>query len=198
MENSPYRVGHFVGRYWLALLGGFAVLITLAWLYTPSPPPGATSAVSPQQAEAAAALRVAAQASAKEALLAKCSTGADELKKQADADIKAGNYAGAMAKIRECAAAPLDSTTRKLLDSTLIAAQRADEIAVKRGIAAEKARRKREGVNIGMSQEDVLASSWGKPGKINRTIGAGYTHEQWVYGGSYLYFRDGILTTIQN
>jgi len=33
---------------------------------------------------------------------------------------------------------------------------------------------------------------------INRTTGSYGTHEQWVYGGSYLYFQNGVLTTIQN
>jgi hypothetical protein len=50
-----------------------------------------------------------------------------------------------------------------------------------------------------MTQAEVLASSWGKPDDINRTITAYGTREQWVYGyRSYLYFDDGILTAIQN
>lgn len=63
-------------------------------------------------------------------------------------------------------------------------------------IAAQK---KREGVRIGMTPEDVRASSWGKPESVNRTTSTYGKREQWVYGsGSYLYFEDGILTTIQN
>lgn len=65
--------------------------------------------------------------------------------------------------------------------------------------AEEKARKKSQGVYIGMTQQDVLDSSWGKPKDINKTIGAWGVHEQWVYGnGNYLYFEDGILTSIQN
>lgn len=57
----------------------------------------------------------------------------------------------------------------------------------------------RGGAKIGMTKAQALASNWGKPSKINTTIKAGLTHEQWVYGtGSYLYFENGILTTIQN
>lgn len=64
---------------------------------------------------------------------------------------------------------------------------------------AEKARKKKEGVRIGMSQQDVLDSSWGRPEKINRSTNSYGTREQWVYGGgNYLYFQDGVLTSFQN
>ena len=63
---------------------------------------------------------------------------------------------------------------------------------------AEKARRKKEGVRIGMSKQEALDSLWGKPQKINRTINARGVREQWVYGNSYLYFDEDTLTTIQN
>ncbi len=66
-------------------------------------------------------------------------------------------------------------------------------------LAEEKARKKQEGVRIGMSKQDVLDSSWGEPKKINTSIGSWGTHEQWVYGnGNYLYFENGKLTSIQN
>ena len=69
----------------------------------------------------------------------------------------------------------------------------------KQAAAAEKKRRKSEGVRIGMTQAQVLDIAWGKPERINRTTTAAGTREQWVYGSrSYLYFQDGILTTIQN
>ena len=58
---------------------------------------------------------------------------------------------------------------------------------------------KGKGVSIGMSQDEALASNWGKPVRINRTITAHGTNEQWVYGGgNYLYFENGKLTAIQN
>lgn len=63
---------------------------------------------------------------------------------------------------------------------------------------ADKVRRKKEGVSIGMSKQEVLESLWGKPQKINRTINARGVREQWVYGNSYLYFNEDTLTTIQN
>ncbi len=65
--------------------------------------------------------------------------------------------------------------------------------------AEAKAFARKQGVTIGMSKEQALASSWGKPQKVNRTISAYGEREQWVYGGSnYLYFENGTLTSIQN
>lgn len=53
-------------------------------------------------------------------------------------------------------------------------------------------------VNIGMTAEQAIAA-WGRPNDINKTTYSFGVHEQWVYGiSSYLYFEDGILTTIQN
>lgn len=55
------------------------------------------------------------------------------------------------------------------------------------------------GVKIGMTKEQVLKSNWGKPESVNATTNAGGVREQWVYGGrNYLYFTNGILTSIQN
>lgn len=63
----------------------------------------------------------------------------------------------------------------------------------------ERAKRKKEGVFIGMTKEEVLASKWGKPKERNKSTNASGTSEQWVYGGrNYLYFDDDILTSIQN
>lgn len=63
----------------------------------------------------------------------------------------------------------------------------------------EAKRRKKEGVSIGMTPDEVRASSWGKPDSINRSTYAWGQHEQWVYGGgNYLYFENGKLTSIQN
>jgi hypothetical protein len=65
--------------------------------------------------------------------------------------------------------------------------------------AAAKARARKGGVRIGMTTNQVLASNWGRPRSVNRTVTARGTTEQWVYGdGNYLYFEDGVLVTIQN
>lgn len=83
----------------------------------------------------------------------------------------------------------------------------AKKVAAARAAEEEAARKKelaewrKQGVEIGMTKERVLLSNWGKPEHVNRTTRAnGTVHEQWVYAGrhNYLYFEDGILTSIQN
>ena len=64
---------------------------------------------------------------------------------------------------------------------------------------AERKLKRSQGVRLGMSKEDALASSWGRPEKVNTTTNVYGTREQWVYGGrNYLYFENGVLTSIQN
>ena len=53
---------------------------------------------------------------------------------------------------------------------------------------------------IGMTDQECKLS-WGEPNDINSTIIDGLVTEQWVYGDksrSYLYFRNGQLTSIQD
>jgi hypothetical protein len=52
-------------------------------------------------------------------------------------------------------------------------------------------------VRIGMNKEQAKLS-WGEPEKINRTIMKTRISEQWIYSESYLYFDNGILTSIQD
>lgn len=52
-------------------------------------------------------------------------------------------------------------------------------------------------VRTGMTKK-MCEESWGLPDKINKSIGSWGTHEQWVYGSSYLYFEGNRLTSIQN
>ncbi len=49
---------------------------------------------------------------------------------------------------------------------------------------------------IGMTAE-MARESWGKPETINRTVTPLSDQEQWVYGSTYLYFHNGILTSYQ-
>ena len=52
--------------------------------------------------------------------------------------------------------------------------------------------------SVGMTAEEVRNSTWGKPEDINRTTTAYGVHEQWVYSNNrYIYFDNGIVTTIQ-
>lgn len=83
-------------------------------------------------------------------------------------------------------------------DISSFRAQTAADEAERRQAEIEKREAKHHGVNIGMTEAQVLGSNWGRPQSINTTITAGGRHEQWVYGGfNYLYFKDGILTSIQ-
>jgi hypothetical protein len=51
---------------------------------------------------------------------------------------------------------------------------------------------------IGMSEEEVLASCWGKPRSRRRTGVEGLMRDQWIYGdGRYLYFDNGRLFAIE-
>jgi hypothetical protein len=53
------------------------------------------------------------------------------------------------------------------------------------------------GVGVGFTAQQVRASCWGKPERINTTTTTSGDHEQWVYSGGYIYLRNGIVTSIQ-
>ena len=61
-----------------------------------------------------------------------------------------------------------------------------------------KAKAKTEGARIGMTKEEVLNSSWGRPESINRTITDSGVSEQWVYYNRYVYIENGVVTSIQD
>ncbi|AVI29794.1 hypothetical protein C3Z10_16065 [Bacillus velezensis] len=54
-------------------------------------------------------------------------------------------------------------------------------------------------IAIGMTKQEVIQlKDWGRPKSIHKTTTASGINEQWVYGISrYLYFDNGVLTTIQ-
>lgn len=65
--------------------------------------------------------------------------------------------------------------------------------------AEDRKRRKREGVRVGMTADEVLMSQWGRPERVNRTVTKYGVREQWVYPGfQYLYFENDKLTSIQH
>ncbi len=78
------------------------------------------------------------------------------------------------------------------------AEREADKIARAKRAKERAKQAKKEGVLLGMSEAEVVASSWGKPRKINTTTRATGVRAQWVYDGGYLYFENGVLTSIQN
>lgn len=71
-----------------------------------------------------------------------------------------------------------------------------DNIITKYDINIQKLIQERK-IIIGMTQEQVLLS-WGKPDDINRNVGSWGNHEQWIYGNSYIYFKNGKLTSWQD
>lgn len=76
---------------------------------------------------------------------------------------------------------------------------RAAELFATDPAAVDARETKKRGVALGMTKEQVIASSWGKPRDVNRTQTEYGLTEQWVYGsGNYLYFRNGVLDSIQN
>lgn len=127
-----------------------------------------------------------------------CTIGIAEVIKEAKEDLAANRPNYAVNSLEACEKLIKDPAAISLLKEARAAAikavQRDKQIA-----AAEKGRKKKEGVSIGMSEQDVRDSSWGRPESINRTTNAYGTREQWVYGGrNYLYFENGRLTSIQN
>lgn len=90
---------------------------------------------------------------------------------------------------------PLRAEGYKKEFDQLVSREKREEKLLEQRVAASK---KKEGVAIGMSQGDVLASSWGRPERIHKSVYSFGTHEQWVYGsGHYLYFENGKLASIQ-
>lgn len=122
---------------------------------------------------------------------------AEAVSREQDAtDIKATPDARlqAIEKLRELDPQRADKL-QPLVPKLEAAAKKAEAEAIKRQLAEKK----KQGVRIGMTPEEVIQSMWGKPEKINRTTSAHGVREQWVYGGgNYLYFSNGKLETIQN
>lgn len=146
-----------------------------------------------QQAEAAEALRVRTE---------QCTSGIDAVFETVRKDLQLDDPRMADARLSRCDGIANGKVFLALKRSTATALKaqnekrKAEELRV---VKAEKARKKSEGVRVGMSQAEVLESSWGRPEKINTTTTRRGDREQWVYGiGNYLYFENGILTTIQN
>jgi cytoskeletal protein RodZ len=199
MENRGYKVGRFLGQHWAISLVVAGVLSLYIFAKTTPSQSNPTSPLPLTQAQVEAnATRLANNQRAAAEKLAKCNAEAPAIKKAADSKSMAGNPMAARSLINACNGLTLDPQNRSLLDSASKLAETVDADNMRRAAAAEKKRLKSEGVSIGMTPEQVVASSWGKPRKINRTTGANYQNEQWVYDGGYLYFKDGILRTIQN
>jgi hypothetical protein len=75
---------------------------------------------------------------------------------------------------------------------------RAHKASLAREAKMERERMARGGVRIGMTEQQVLTSSWGEPDKRNHNFTPKGDIQQWVYADQYfLYFVNGILTGVQ-
>ena len=128
-----------------------------------------------------------------------CGAAMPERKASAAAEFKKKNIEAALSLMAYCdGLMPEGSAERSDYKKYLFAQEKV--IDAKRAIEqkALKAEKKKRGVSIGMSQQEVLDSSWGRPTSVNTTTTRHGVRQQWVYGSGYLYFEDGILTSVQN
>jgi hypothetical protein len=98
-------------------------------------------------------------------------------------------------------------TAKVLLPYDPVAKSKADAaVAEKRRTEIVKAKRWSDRITVavlarkvllGMSREQV-ETSWGKPQRIHRDVGSWGIKEQWIYGGTYLYFDNDLLTSYQD
>ncbi len=174
----------------VAIVGGIFLRASLA---PPSPPAIRNDA---EVQRTGAALEQQRAQSAHERALARCTSEPDELMRLAATSIDAKDPEAAVKMLSPC----LDgSGTPKKLKALHARAEKAAAVQKKAEAIAEAKLRKSRGVHIGMTPEEAIASSWGKPQKINRTTNRHGTREQWVYGGgNYLYFEDDVLVSFQN
>jgi hypothetical protein len=126
-----------------------------------------------------------------------CQDGEENLIAQAT-KLKTADPDAAFDLLHKCEGLTDSVRIKNLKRDAMIALQKKRVEASEKQRKIELAQKKKRGVSIGMSQTDVLLSSWGKPRKINTTTTSNASSEQWVYEGGYLYFTDGVLTTIQN
>jgi hypothetical protein len=207
MSDKPiaYLAGNQWGRMsWSSRIGALAAgMLLLAFVIAiaryiadadadadAAPPAVAAKAAGPTPSERQAQ----AQETQARILREKCTTGLPALMQEAQAKAKDGDEHMAAAILNPCNSIANDPALVALVKKI----EAARMIKVAKAAKEEVARKKKEGVRVGMSKEDVVASMWGKPRKINRTTTAHGTREQWVYDGGYLYFDEDTLTTIQN
>jgi hypothetical protein len=196
MSNSlMYSIGKWVGAN-RVISAALVALLGYGIFADSRKPPAAAPTPQPVAASAPAA----ASTPPPDPRIEACGPQLDARRAQAKAAAGKKDYAEAYRLMDYCATRmAADTSGAKELKTYAVAHAKAIDAAVAAKEKAEKARKKKEGVRIGMREQDVLDSSWGRPEKINRSTNAYGTREQWVYGGgNYLYFKDGVLTSIQN
>lgn len=201
MGSNAYNFGRTLGQNWVSVLVVAAVLVgTLGYLHRNAEEQRAVRATQ----AAAERARIKAADEAAEAkrlaeLAANCSKdGAFHLK--ATGEMRQAKPSQAFDTLYPCRNHLGDPVVKALFVTAMSAARKQAEAESAKRLAIEKAAKKKQGVSIGMSQQDVLDSSWGRPERVNTTTTVRGTREQWVYPGrhNYLYFENGVLTSIQN
>lgn len=180
--TNAYKLGKWVAGNKLLAAGIAVAVLYVLWPSPAEPGGGATAAVATSAPP-----------------IPPCTNDLDSRLTSAKAKLKAKDYAAAVTLMEPCRAlVAADSDAAKTLNLATTADQKAKAQAAAAERKKELAQWRREGVSIGMTAERVLLSSWGKPNDINRTTTSRGIREQWVYDGGYLYFQDGVLTSIQN
>lgn len=201
MTNVAYKAGKMVGRHPWVWFFGIAFVLSALVVSARIKSADENRLIAEQKAENQHKRdqEVVAREKAHEALIAKCTTGISDLVNAAKAAMKNGYPAQASVLMKPCDGLMTDAPAKLIY----VRAKEAESARLEKLqatlIRQEKAKKKSEGVSLGMSAQDALDSSWGRPEKVNRTTNSSGVREQWVYGsGSYLYFTNGVLTSIQN
>ena len=194
MSKTPYELGVFLGKHKVIVACvAIAVMGYAVWPERGVEPAPAVAALDDDSPSAR--LRKATLAGVKmpdpcDSGSAERYAGAKEMMKKADPD-------AAFYLLHPCRSS-LNEDAKALYSQALTQANAKRAKVADAEAKRIRAEKKRNGVTIGMTDQDALDSSWGKPRKINRTTNAYGVSEQWVYDGGYLYFKNGILTSIQN
>ena len=211
MSSSSYKFGRVLGGMSAqAKLGGALVaLATGAVIALGGRSAYEQGEAEHQQSVAASAAAAKAhqeelrskQAAARLKMKEDCQKDEPALLARAKASIASGHPEAQLMALRHCADVNSGSEpVQKMLERSVAAQEKMIAVAAARERAADDARRRKEGVSIGMTREEVLKSNWGRPEHINRTSTATMESEQWVYpdGAGYLYFEHGVLTAVQH
>ena len=200
MASMFYSIGRFVGANKIASAAVVVGTVYVVWvvnyagaLINPDPSPVARPVVHAAAAAAAGPTPVRV-----DPMREPCTTGISAIIDKAKGFVRQKEYVLAWGALDECKQHMTDLRALDLYKQLTIDVTNIQKRAIAAAERADKAAKKKAGVVIGMSRQDALDSSWGRPNKINRTVRASGTHEQWVYDGGYLYFEDDVLTAIQN
>lgn len=194
MSKTSYEIGVFFGKH-KAIMAGIAIALVghAVWPERAVAPAAAVAAIDDDSPSAQ--LKKATLAGVK--MPDPCDSGATERYASAKELMKKADPDAAFDLLHPCRSSLSD-------DAKALYGQALTQANAKRAKVADteakriRAEKRRNGVSIGMSEQDARDSSWGKPRKINRTTNAYGVSEQWVYDGGYLYFKNGVLTSIQN